>query len=189
MLIHLMNFFLLILPVSSQVRFQNDSRSPIGCFGVKLKHPIRDRESVGKQLKGSEQNKRRQVFTISDALGEIDKFIEIECIGECPKPIVELSSDIIDFGMINIDDKKNHKRQIKISNESQVTANVQFLIDCECSAWNISPKHGTLAPGKYLMITISFKPRDPAPYFRKVPIIIDGADPKAGFPNAQNSKF
>lgn len=132
-------------------------------------------------MKGSEQNKRRQVFTISDALGEIDKFIEIECIGECPKPIVELSSDIIDFGMINIDDKKNHKRQIKISNESQVTANVQFLIDCECSAWNISPKHGTLSPGKYLMITISFKPRDPAPYFRKVPIIIDGADPKVGF--------
>ena len=121
------------------------------------------------------------MFTISDALGEIDKFIEIECIGECPKPIVELSSDIIDFGMINIDDKKNHKRQIKISNESQVTANVQFLIDCDCSAWNISPKHGTLAPGKYLMITISFKPRDPAPYFRKVPIIIDGADPKVGF--------
>ena len=104
-------------------------------------------------------------------------FVTIECFGSFPRPCVELSEDIIDFGRINVDTNTNASHALRLANTGTVAASFQFLIDSDCTAWNIYPNQGIVEPGGYVGVKVAFQPKCPSPYFRKVPVLIDGGAP------------
>ena len=89
--------------------------------------------------------------------------------------MIALSSSIVDFGTVAVNRRPQH--HVRIDNVSPIKATFQFLCDGECSAWSFSPTQGVLLPGEHSIITVLFSPRAAAPYYRKVPILVDGMDP------------
>merc|ERR1719192_1618474 len=92
----------------------------------------------------------KQCLRIVDRFDTNVTFVTIECFGSSPRPCVELSEDIIDFGRINVDTNTNASHALRLANTGAVAASFQFLIDSDCTAWNIYPNQGIVEPGGYV---------------------------------------
>ena len=119
----------------------------------------------------------RQTFSIVDEFQSKIRHVTISCVGRSPVPLVALSEDTIDFGMVDVTGgrRPSISHSIRIRNTGTVNARFQFAIDCDCSVWQVSPKNGELKPGAYTDATVKFEPWSEAPYYRRIPLLIEGS--------------
>ena len=119
----------------------------------------------------------RQTFHIVDEFQPKIRHVTINCVGSSPIPTVALTEDTIDFGMVDITGgrKPSVAHSLRIRNTGSVVARFQFTIDCDCSVWQVVPKQGELKPGAYMDIIVKFEPWSEAPYYRRLPLFVEGS--------------
>ena len=119
----------------------------------------------------------RETFHIVDEFQPKIRHVTVTCVGQSPVPKVELSEDTIDFGMVDITGgrKPSVAHSLRIRNTGNVMSRFQFIVDCDCSVWQVLPKHGDLKPGAYTDIIVKFEPWSEAPYYRRLPLFVEGS--------------
>eukprot|EP00736_Rhodelphis_marinus_P012698 Rmarinus@m.1878 len=68
-----------------------------------------------------------------------------------------------------------------LSNESEIDVVWEYAVDAVlrpdsvlAEVFSVEPSRGKLAPGKAIVVRVTFNPRDPAPYTADVPLILEG---------------
>ncbi|XP_071101269.1 cilia- and flagella-associated protein 65-like isoform X1 [Haliotis cracherodii] len=108
------------------------------------------------------------------AIGNISKSI-VKCIGSSKGPTVQLSSSIINFMEVDVD--QTGTRTVDIVNSSDVEAVYQFMIDCDESVFKFQYMSGVLKPNSQQTVILQFTPSHPINYYRRVTCLIHNQGP------------
>ncbi|XP_070569847.1 cilia- and flagella-associated protein 65-like [Ptychodera flava] len=119
-------------------------------------------------------NEKSVDYISVQAIGNISKTV-VKLVGTCKGPVVSLSQKVINFGRVDIDDKQT--RTFTITNEYDVEATYQFLIDCSESVFKFEKLVGMLKPKTSETIILHFLPSHPINYFRRVTCLVQNQDP------------
>ncbi|OWF45565.1 hypothetical protein KP79_PYT24425 [Mizuhopecten yessoensis] len=108
------------------------------------------------------------------AIGNVSKSV-IKCSGSSKGPTVQLSSKVVNFMQIDINDVGT--RTVDLVNTSDVEAVYQFMIDCNESVFKFEKISGVLRPNTKSTIILKFHPQHPINYHRQVTCMIHNQGP------------
>ncbi|XP_077997157.1 cilia- and flagella-associated protein 65-like [Glandiceps talaboti] len=108
------------------------------------------------------------------AIGHISKTV-VKLVGNCKGPCVTLSHTVVNFARIDVGE--NQTRTMSITNESDVEATYQFIIDCDESVFKFEKLAGLLKPKESNTIIMHFLPSQPINYYRRITCLVQNQDP------------
>lgn len=101
--------------------------------------------------------------------------VSLKCTGSCEGPLVTLSSNAVNFSLIDVGQEAT--ACLEIRNGSHASCFFQFAIDHSQSVFKIEPLQGLIDANSIRKCIIKFCPSHPINYYRQIVCIVENQEP------------